>query len=96
MDNGYTCLTNCYNTGHISGMWCGSLAATLTEGDDEHLTGCYILDDDTPAVSDGLDYNGVTKLTLEELKDPESFEAFDFSETWKLRKDDDSPSLRYE
>lgn len=85
----------CYNMGIIgSGMYCGSLAGGIYDGE-ESFEDCYYLDSTGPATPSGIDYTGVTPLTIDEMANPESFVGFDFVDVWKLREDNTQPLLKW-
>ncbi len=94
MDFASTGIVCSYNAGIVSGATnCGAIAGTIKNGE-ENLVSCYYIDNGTGATSAGINYSGVKKLTSAQMADVNSFEGFDFVETWKLREDDTMPLLK--
>ncbi len=79
-DNDEGTITNCYNTGAVSALnlYAGGIAGCSNDGT---ITNCYYYD------APNLRTKGGTALTLDELKQQESYAGFDFETIWKFENE---------
>lgn len=89
-----TGISRSYNAGVISGAAnCGAIAGAIINGE-SNLVSCYYVDNGVGTTSGGINYSGAKPLTTAQMADVNSFEGFDFVDTWKLREDDTMPQLK--
>lgn len=83
-DNPLGKIINCYNTGEITSTdyYSGGISGVIYDSAEN----CYYLDNISKGTESG--YGDMTCCTLEEMKQQETFEGFDFETVWTMEGED--------
>ncbi|MEE0762082.1 MAG: bacterial Ig-like domain-containing protein [Acutalibacteraceae bacterium] len=83
-DNPLGKIINCYNTGEITSTdyYSGGISGVIYDSAEN----CYYLDNISKGTESG--YDDMTCCTLEEMKQQETFEGFDFETVWTMEGED--------